>query len=246
MVVGRNPNTGTILSTVDIVAHEYGHGVTNHLVAGWERTNSEPGSLNEGFSDIIASAMERELLPDGGPNGEWYWQVGENAWFIRNMARPNDFLQPQTYHQAGFWNFNPDQPAPNGGREGPHHNNGVLNKWFHTLCTGQGPNGINITPISVNDAMSIVYWALDYTIHGSYGYQSAAQALRSAARQVFGDCSPQQNAVIAALRAVNLQAEDCSPDCNYQAVNMSPSTANCNQGITLSAGCTGGPGNTNG
>ena len=87
--------------------------------------------------------------------------------------------------------------------------------------------------------MSIVYWALDYTIYGDYGYQNAAWALRSAAGAVFGHCSPQQNAVIAALSAVNLSADNCSAECNYQAVNISPSTANCNQGITLSAGCAG-------
>lgn len=117
--MATGPANGTLLSTVDVVGHEYGHGVTNHLVTGWLRTNSEPGSLNEGFSDIIGSVMERELLPDGGSNDRDYWRIGENVVLIRDMANLHNSGQPQTYHEPGFWQFNPASP---------HHNNGVLNK----------------------------------------------------------------------------------------------------------------------
>ena len=93
--------------------------------------------------------------------------------------------------------------------------------------------------------MNIVYWALDNYIYGDYNYPNAAQGLRAAAGALYGQCSPQQNAVIAALGAVNLPVGGCSPDCNYQAVNISPGSVNCNQGITLSAGCSGATGNSN-
>lgn len=63
----------TNLSAVDVLAHEYGHGVSSQLVAGWWNTNVETGALNEGFSDIIGTAIERELYPTGGPNNRTGW-----------------------------------------------------------------------------------------------------------------------------------------------------------------------------
>ena len=240
--IALGAHNGTILSAVDIVGHEYGHGVSSQLVSGWWTTVPETAALNEGFSDIIGTAIERELYPTGGPNEVWNYQIGEDAWLLRDMANPHSITDPftgvaypQTYQEPGFWDFN---------NEG-HHNSSVLSKWFHTLTTGSGPNGNNITPISFDDAMSIVYWGLDNYIYGDYGYRNTANALRNAAAAVFGECSPQQRAVIAALGAVNLPVGDCSPDCNYQAISYSPTSVNCSQGITLSAGCTGGTGNTN-
>ncbi|MVM34443.1 T9SS type A sorting domain-containing protein [Spirosoma sp. HMF4905] len=239
-------HNGTILSSVDIVAHEYGHGVSNYLVGGWTPANlqSETRALNEGFSDIIATTIERELYPTGGTNQIWNYQIGEDVWLLRNMADPHSVLDfnvnptksyPQTYLESGFWDNNGE----------PHHNSSVISKWFHTLTTGSGPNGNNTASINFDVAMQIVYWGLDYYIYGDYNYPNTAQALRAAAGSLFGQCSPEQNAVIAALNAVNLSVGQCTPDCNYAAVNISPSSVNCNQGITLSANCTGATANNN-
>ncbi|WP_162389565.1 M4 family metallopeptidase [Spirosoma endbachense] len=239
MVVEANPQ-GQVAAAVDIIGHEYGHGVSNHLVGGWTIFDGETGSLNEGFSDIMGSVIERELQPDGGPNGgDWYWQMGENAWYVRNMADPNIFGHPKIYHEPGFWNSTNPQLV--------HINAGVLDKWFHTLITGKGPNG-DITPISsINDAMSVVYWALENYIYGDYNYANTANALRIAAGAVFGECSPQQRAVAAAWGAVGIPTSYiCSPDCNFTATAITPTSVNCNQAMTLSSGCTAGPGNSNG
>ncbi len=51
MLIGRNPDNGRILSTIDIVAHEYGHGMSRQLIGG-DWANGISRSLNEGFSDI--------------------------------------------------------------------------------------------------------------------------------------------------------------------------------------------------
>ncbi|GAB2561499.1 hypothetical protein GCM10027190_09000 [Spirosoma areae] len=177
------PANGNILSTVDIVGHEYGHGVSYHLVGGWTVGTGETGSLNEGFSDIIGTAMERELYPTGSQGNIWNWQLGENALYVRDMEHPHNvvdnlnFGQPEIYQEPGYWDFN---------NLSTHHNNGVLNKWFHTLYTGKGPNG-NITPIGFDDAMSVVYWGLENYIYGDYNYPNTAQALRIAAGALYGE-----------------------------------------------------------
>lgn len=244
MVLGRFFNNAgfpisPVLSTVDIVAHEYGHGVSTHLVNGWSQSNIESRSLNEGFSDIIGSTIERQLLPNGGPNGDaWYWEMGEDAFIIRNMANPHQFGQPQTYQENGFWLNNP--PANN-----PHHNSSVLSKWFHTLITGNGPNN-TITPIgSYDNAMEIVYWALDNYIYGDYNYPNLAGALIQTATALYGECSPQQIAVRDALNAVGLNGGVCTPDCNFRAAFTPPVNIGCGQSLNLNASCTNGPGWTN-
>jgi Zn-dependent metalloprotease len=237
MRIGQVGNN--ILSTVDIVGHEYGHGVSHHLVGGWLHGNGENIALSEGFSDIIGSIMERELLPNGGgPNEDWYWQMGENAFYVRNMANPTLRNHPWTYQQPGFWDFSLNDV---------HRNAGVLNKWFHTLTTGKTPNG-DIAHISFEDAVSVVYWGLENYIYGDYNYPNAANALRMAAGAVFGECSPQQRAVAAAWGAVGLPTTYvCSPDCNFAATSFTPTSVACNQAITLNTGCTvGSSGYSNG
>ncbi|NDU94913.1 M4 family metallopeptidase [Spirosoma terrae] len=246
MVIGQN--NGNFLSSVDIVAHEYGHGVSNYLIAGWtpSATNPEPRALNEGFSDIIGTTIERELYPTGGPNDIWNYRIGEDVMLLRDMANPHSITNfgifpnrpyPQIYQEPSFWDFNNQQ----------HHNSTVLSKWFHTLTTGNGPNG-NITPISFEDAMSVVYWGLENYIYGDYNYPNAANALRMAAGALFGECSPQQRAVAAAWGAVGLPTTYvCSPDCNFAATSFTPTSVACNQAITLNTGCTvGSSGYSNG
>ncbi|QIP15595.1 T9SS type A sorting domain-containing protein [Spirosoma aureum] len=244
IVIGSH--NGTNLSTVDIVGHEYGHGVSNHLVGGWTIFNGETGALNEGFSDIIGTGIERDLYPAGGPNDAWNYRLGEDAWLSRDMAAPHSIVDvnvfpnrayPQTYQEQGFWDFNNEV----------HHNATVLGKWFHTLTTGSGPNENHISPIGFDDAMSVVYWALENYIYGDYNYANTANALRIAAGAVFGECSPQQRAVAAAWGAVGIPTSYvCSPDCNFTATAITPTSVNCNQAMTLSSGCTAGPGNSNG
>jgi Zn-dependent metalloprotease len=220
-------NLGTSVATVDICGHEYGHGISGYLVSGggWS-TNLEPASLNEGFSDIIGNHMERVLYPSGGGTSDYkYWQVGEDIYFCRDMSNPHYFNDPQVYLESGYW-----------GTE-EHKNAGVLDKWFHTLVTGIGVTG-SITPISsYNDAFNLVIYALDNYISGDYNYQNAANGLRIAAGQYFGECSPQQKAVIAAWAQAGITLANCSSSCDYNGISYTNSNVSCSQLLTLNVGC---------
>jgi bacillolysin len=114
---------------LDVVAHELTHGVT-------EATSDliyadESGALNEGFSDIMAAAVEFY-------NGTGNWTVGEDITVgdngIRNMADPNEDGDPS--HYADLYTGSDD----NGG---VHTNNGVANHWFYLLTEG----GQNANPL---------------------------------------------------------------------------------------------------
>lgn len=93
--------------------------------------------------------------------------------------------------------------------------------------------------------MNVVEWGLDNYIYGDYDYPNAANALRVAAGALYGQCSPQQIAVRDAWATAGIVMGACTPDCNYQAVSISPGSANCNQAITLSTGCGGASSNYN-
>lgn len=216
------------MSSVDIVAHEYGHGISQYLVGGWNQYSLESVTLSEGFSDIFGSTIERQLYPNGGgTNGQLYWQMGEDVYYERDMSDPHLKNDPRLYQEPGFWSGN------------PHKNAGVLNKWFYTLITGNGVSGA-ITPISsYDDAMHIIIYALDYYIYGDYNYPNAANALKVAAGNYFGECSPQQRAVINAWGQVGITLASCSSACDYTAINYTQSNVNCSQPLTLNVGCSG-------
>ena len=65
-----NFNLNNSLATLDIVGHEYTHGVVQ-FTAGL--SGGEASTLNEGIADIFGTALERSLLAD------WNWTLAEDA-----------------------------------------------------------------------------------------------------------------------------------------------------------------------
>jgi hypothetical protein len=237
-------DNGVSLATLDITAHEYGHGISRFLVSGINdndrdglRGSVEARALNEGFSDIIGTAVERRLM------SEWNWTMGEDlgeTGLIRNLSDPGLSggrfgtqtipPQPEIYLGAN-WDL--------GGQQ--HTNAGVLSKWFFTVSDGRGPtvNGQvrRVTPIGFDAAMSIVYHTLEYFLFSNSGYEDVRNASVRAAATLYGECSPTQKSVAAAWRAVGIDGPDCSNDCNYELTGLATVNATCNQPMTLSMNC---------
>ncbi|UFH53536.1 M4 family metallopeptidase [Spirosoma sp. KNUC1025] len=235
--------------TADILGHEYTHAITqyNSYLGTKEYYNREPGALNEAVSDIFGTAFERYLFPD--PNqtnpSNWNWTVGEDGQGVlprRSMARPEDFGQPSVYGTTDP-NWFPTAtatscPAINDWC-GVHTNSGVMNKWFHTLCTGEFPAGTHaMNSISFDDAIKIVYRAVRCHTQSTSNYADMRDATSAAARELYGACSPQQRAVIEAWRLGGLpSANRCDPSCDFDAGLTTTTYVGCNQAITLNASC---------
>jgi Zn-dependent metalloprotease len=133
------------LTSLDVCAHEIGHGIctyTSNLVYA-----RESGAMNEGFSDIWASCVERFAITSVDPtlvNRYRPFYIGEqigatNDLPLRRMDNPKAFSDPDTY--AGqFWrdpNCDPPDLLLNDFC-GVHTNSGLLNKWFYLLTVGSG------------------------------------------------------------------------------------------------------------
>lgn len=245
MYLGRGNNTSSPyddLNTLDIIGHELTHGVTAYS-AGLNYQN-ESGALNESFSDILGTAIERHVY---GPNS-FDWTIGEDlsTGVIRSLQSPKNYGkhfnsntctacnggcatslgQPNTYYGTNWYTGVCD----NGG---VHINSGVQNFWFYLLVnggTGTNDNGFqyNVTGIGFSDAISIVYTELTGGYLASTSdYNTAYTGTKIIAGTTWGYNSPQYNAVVNAWCAVGI---------GYNCVTVTQTTPpndNCNQATWL-------------
>lgn len=189
------------LTSLDIVAHEITHGVT-------ERTanlvyQGESGALNESVSDIIASCVESKV---SGATFMDIWTVGEdidkrpNQSGMRHMWHPILSNQPNTYFGVN-WHTGTDD---NGG---VHTNSGVFNFWFYLLSmggSGTNNNGTtySVTGIGINKSEQIIYTALTKYFTPNTNFLTASLETIFATQEVFGFCSDEVISVKNAWKAV--------------------------------------------
>ncbi len=123
-------------SSMDVVAHEITHGVTQFL-ANLEYY-SQSGALNEHFSDIFATIIKQKYL--GQHPSEADWLIGDEivtgnfpGKAIRSLKAPgtaNDFdIQPD--HMDRYYTGSSDN-------QGVHINSGIPNKAFYLAASELG------------------------------------------------------------------------------------------------------------
>lgn len=132
------------LTSLDVCAHEIGHGVctfTSNLVYA-----KESGAMNEGFSDIWAACTEYYAIKHVDPSlGSVYkpFYIGEQiaanpAVPLRRMDNPLARNNPDTYGGRRWTSQVGCSPTLANDQCGVHNNSGVLNKWFYLLTVGSG------------------------------------------------------------------------------------------------------------
>jgi Zn-dependent metalloprotease len=128
------------LTSLDVCAHEIGHGVcsfTSDLVY-----ESESGAMNEALSDIWAACVENYVKLNIDPSLPYHaFQVGEQIAAdntgLRRMDNPKAYSNPDTYG-GQHWANPVCTPTLANDQCGVHNNSGVLNKWFYLLVQGPG------------------------------------------------------------------------------------------------------------
>ncbi|HPH82063.1 MAG TPA: PKD domain-containing protein [Flavobacteriales bacterium] len=186
------------LTSVDIVAHEFTHAVTEYsagLIYSYES-----GALNESYSDIFGVVVDYELNADAN------FLIGdvssETGTPFRNMSDPNSTSQPDTY-EGTYWN---SSGSDNGG---VHTNSQVMNYWFYLLCTGgSGTNdngdSYSVSSIGMDAAGDIAYRTLTTYLTSGSEYLDARSMSILAAEDLFGECSNEVVQVTNAWHAVGL------------------------------------------
>ena len=183
--------------SIDVVAHELAHGVTQ-FTAGLEYF-SQSGALNEHFSDVFGSAIQQYALNQDA--GQADWLIGNEIMgptlfgeSLRYMAEPgtaydNKLLgkDPQPSHMRDYF----DGPGDN---QGVHINSGIPNKAFYLTAMAIGTDEAALIwyaglrklwpTADFNDAVDALVRASQELRRDGKVRPSATQTVRTAFREV--------------------------------------------------------------
>ena len=188
------------LTTLDVVGHEYMHGIT-------QRTsdliyNGESGALNEGYSDIFGKALEYIEAPD-----QFSWTLGNRfadsryARAFRSMEDPNIYDKPKVY-KGNLWRDG----------AGVHTNSGPLGHWFYLLVEGgQGTNDLGMTyavsPMPIEEALAVAFRTTRDYLTESSGYYDAYASSLLVAQAMYGVGSAEVSNIEQAWTAIGVNAD---------------------------------------
>jgi bacillolysin len=205
MTFGDGDNDFDALTSLDVVAHEFGHGLcdkTANLVY-----QKESGALNEGFSDIWGACVEYYAAPEKNN-----WLIGEEITLrsaaMRSLSKPKFLGQPDTY-KGEKWVNTDCIPSRSNDYCGVHTNSGVLNYWFYLLAEGQDGindlgNSYSVSAIGIEEAARIAYRLESVYLTAYSNYADAREYGIQAAIDLFGEGSPQHVTTVNAWHAVGL------------------------------------------
>ncbi|MFM9944928.1 MAG: M4 family metallopeptidase [Bacteroidia bacterium] len=208
--------------SLDIVGHEYSHGVGNNTVRFGD--GGEAGALNESYADIFGFLTETHVL------GFQNFTIGENATLNRrrNLADPKNETPndpdgclpadyPITFRENCCWadedNFNCD-------KGGEHHNANVQNFCFFLLAMGgTHPNSlVTVNAIGIEKASQIVHLAFTSgLLTSTSGFKESKKAWETASAELFGRCSFENIETCKAWSAVGIP-----PDCPCLIIQVPP------------------------
>ena len=205
------------LTTLDIAAHEFAHGVCS-TTAGLIYSG-ESGGLNEANSDIIGAMAEFYARGAGGrgsviPANGGNWTQGEQA------ITPAYPLKMRFLYKPSKDGKSADAWSPDLQNLDVHYSSGPMNRAFYFLSQGattggetassylpQGMAGIGNDP-----AAKIWFRALTTYMTSTSDYAGARIAMIQAVRDLFPLSGPEEIAVWNAFAAINVGRPWSGPD----------------------------------
>ncbi|WP_371614354.1 M4 family metallopeptidase [Streptomyces sp. NBC_00454] len=194
---------GNLTGSLDVIAHELTHGVTEHT-AGLEYHN-QSGALNESISDVFGSLVKQWSLKQSAEEADWLigadvWTPGIDADALRSMKAPGHAYNnplfgkdPQPDRMGKFIHL-PDTDEGDSG--GVHLNSGIPNKAFYLTAVGIGG-------FAWEAAGSIWFESLKAS-GATAQFQDFAHTTLQKAGELFGVGSAEQSAVLAAWQEVEV------------------------------------------
>ena len=196
--IGKN-QSGQWISSLDVVAHEYGHGVDDRTPGGISQAGTQ-----EFVGDVFATLTEyydNQSASYDGPD----WTIGEEINLvgqgpIRDMANPAAVGDPACYTSS--------IPSTE-----VHAAAGPGNHFFYLLSQGGTSrcDSTTVSGIGIQNAGKIMYNAMLMKTSSS-SYLKYRTWTLTAAKNLDSTCA-QFNAVKAAWDAVNVPAQTADPTC---------------------------------
>jgi hypothetical protein len=162
MVFGQATDSTNCVSTLDVVSHEFTHGVLFNDVN--LATNDESGALHESISDVFGAMTEAYGT---GVIDSYTWYIGEGVYpgsssAFRYMRRPSDVTGTPDHYSEYVTNGD------------PHINNGIPNLAFYLTSQGgthpTNYSGISVTGIGDNAASDIWYDSIRSYMHSGENF----------------------------------------------------------------------------
>jgi Zn-dependent metalloprotease/5-hydroxyisourate hydrolase-like protein (transthyretin family) len=201
LLFGDGPTTGAPFTSIDIVAHETGHGLddaTARLVY-----SGESGGLSESHADIIGTLVEFHANNPADPPD---YLIGEKT-LIRSPALRRMDEPSLDGKSVSCW-------TPAAKDLDVHYSSGIGNKFFYNLAVGSGASqwgdskpcgdAAPVTGIGNERAAKIWYHALTAYMVSNTDYAGAREATLFAAADLYGPESVEHATVDAAWRAAGV------------------------------------------
>ncbi|WP_433218536.1 M28 family peptidase [Microtetraspora malaysiensis] len=209
---GHSQDNARQATTIDVVAHEFGHAIFQ-TTPGGAGSGNENGGLNEATGDIFGALTEHYA---NDPNDPPDYLVGEKVNLvgsgpIRNMYNPSALGDPNCYSSS--------IPSTE-----VHSAAGPLNHWFYLLAEGSNPGGgkpsspicsggpSSVTGVGIQNAGKIFLGALNRKT-STWRYTDARAASVAAAIELFGAGSAECTTTKAAWSAISVAAASNEPAC---------------------------------
>jgi len=165
----------SLASSLDIVAHELFHGVTAHSAK--LQYVSEPGALNESYSDIFGIIVSNAKEPDVS---NWNWLIGDGL--STGLTAFRDFQDPTRLGQPKKMS-DYRRMAPDDDYGGVHINSGIHNFAAYNIMTAKnGANGLLFKP---EESAAIFYIALTQHLSSQSRFGDSRRGVVLAARSLF-------------------------------------------------------------
>lgn len=172
---------------LDVVAHEWSHGVTDYS-SGLNYVD-ESGALNEAFSDVMGASAEFFFEPSGAGPRHADWLIGEDITltpppFIRSMSNPIEGGTADHYSVRQFIGTDTD----NGG---VHFNCTIVDHAYYLAVNG-GTNrvsGIHVNGVglaNIDRMEKIFYRGFVFFLTSEAQFHDARVATLQAASELYG------------------------------------------------------------
>jgi Zn-dependent metalloprotease len=205
--IGHTQSGGKWIGSIDVVAHEFGHGVDDRTPGG-----ISGGGTQEFVGDTFGAATEYFANnPADVPDftvGEEINLVGQGP--IRVMYNPSAVGDSNCYSSS----------IPN---QEVHAAAGPGNHWFYLMAMGSNPgggnptsptcNGSTVTGIGIQKAQQVMYNAMLLKTSSS-SYLKYRTWTLTAAKNLFPGSCTEFNTVKAAWDAVSVPAQSADPTCS--------------------------------
>jgi bacillolysin len=194
-------------ASIDIVAHEYTHGVTGYTSNLTYR--NESGALNESFSDMMGTAVEFYWQPVGTGALKSDYLHGEDTYLPSqpgSVYGTRSLENPAAYGSPDHYSKRYTGTDDNGG---VHTNSGISNNAYYLAIEG-GTNrtsGLLVHGVGFSNREQIekVFFRALTTLPSDATFSQARQKTIQSARDLYGTGGTVERAVTEAWTAVGVQ-----------------------------------------